>query len=244
MKYIKKEGAPADYITWCKNVAGTPDEHFEKGLRNPEKSNLKDALLQEQGYICAYTLRRIQKDTSHIEHIKPETLCRAELTGSDLNYENMVACFPRDGMKNPYRYGAPEKDNWWENDGKAFISPLMSICETRFNYTIKGEIFPRDKNKQAAKTIEILKLNHKTLIEDRKNAISEFLFGSSGDNPLSPKQVIRAIETIYERNNSDEIKAYCVAIYHSLIEFQKNEEKRKNKKAIIKKAIVNKTSKK
>lgn len=243
MKFIKKQGAPAQYLSWCKKVAGTADEHYNS-LRDPEKSLLRDSLLKEQGFLCAYTMRRITKSSSHIEHIKPESKCRKdEKKGSDLDYQNMVACFPRDGMKNPYRYGAPAKDNWWENDGKEFISPLHETCEKRFRFDIKGNIMPSDNHPSAQKTIDVLKLNHPSLIEDRKNAIIEFIYGHQKKSPLSPKQIKKAKAEIYALSNRGELKSFCVAIYHALndyeqqlkriskkIKFQKNHMKNYKKK--------------
>ena len=128
MKYIKKLGAPREYTDWRKAVKGKENEDY-RNLPNPEKGILHDALLKEQGCLCGYTMRRIDKGTSHIEHIKPETICRDELRGSDLDYENMLDCYPKEGMATNYRYGAQVKDNWWDNNGTEFISPLNQQCE-------------------------------------------------------------------------------------------------------------------
>lgn len=232
MKYIKKQGAPAKYLTWCKKTAGTNEEDY-RNLRNPEKDCLKKVLLKEQGFLCAYTQRRISLPSSHIEHIKPESLCRKEKVGSDLDYNNMVACYPRDGMKNPYRYGAPLKDDWWENEGKEFVSPLNKTCEKRFLYTKDGNILPVDNHASATKTIEILNLNHPSLVEDRKNVIKEFIYGQTGDFPLSPKKTLKAIDEIYNLSNEGQLKAYCVAIHHGLEEHKRILEKIAKKKKYI-----------
>lgn len=85
MKYIRKTGAPHEYLSWRNRVRGTLDEDY-RCLRNPEKAGLHCALLREQGWLCAYTMRRIDENTSHIEHIKPEGLCRSDQAGSDLDY--------------------------------------------------------------------------------------------------------------------------------------------------------------
>lgn len=55
MKYVQKAGAPHDYREWCASVRGTPNENY-RCLGNPEKSNLQQTLLQEQGWLCAYTI--------------------------------------------------------------------------------------------------------------------------------------------------------------------------------------------
>src|SRR5437773_9855241 len=131
MKYVRKAGSPYSYRTWCNHVRGTANENYSS-LQNPQKRNLHHALLREQGCLCAYTMQRIDENSSHIEHIRPESVCRAERIGSDLDYTNLVACFPRDGMRRRYRYGAQWKGDWWQNDGTEFVSPLIQNCETRF----------------------------------------------------------------------------------------------------------------
>ena len=105
MKHIQKAGAPRGYSQWCANVAGTNKADYRE-LPATEKQALLAALIIEQGALCAYTMRRIGADSAHVEHIKPESRCRADQPESDLDYGNMVACFPRDGMKRACRYGA------------------------------------------------------------------------------------------------------------------------------------------
>ena len=57
---------------------------------------LRDALLTEQGYLCAYCMRRIpakapdNSDTARIEHIQP----RKSHADRQLDYTNMVICCP------------------------------------------------------------------------------------------------------------------------------------------------------
>jgi uncharacterized protein (TIGR02646 family) len=61
-------------------------------------AELREALLQEQGYICAYCMRKIpvevkdrnESETSKIEHIKS----RDSYHQLQLNYDNMVICCP------------------------------------------------------------------------------------------------------------------------------------------------------
>lgn len=57
------------------------------GLRAPEKSELHEALLREQDFICCYCGMRINRETSHIEHLKPRTTY-PELA---LEYSNLLA---------------------------------------------------------------------------------------------------------------------------------------------------------
>src|ERR1035437_2204614 len=195
MKYIAKGGPPHAYATWCKKVAGTPNADYPEVPKNLRGQVLAQ-LLQEQGWICAYTMKRVEPDAAHIEHIKPESLCREEQPGSDLDYENLVACYPAEGMARRYRYGAQEKDDWWENNGRGFVSPLHNNCETRFRFDSKGNILWLQNCVAAETTVKVLRLDHPTLNEDRGLVIGEFLFGEDRSSPLSEAQASRAIKTI------------------------------------------------
>ena len=135
----------------------------------------------DQGGLCAYTMRRIDSNSSHVEHIKPRSRCRQDLRGSDLDYTNLVACFPRHDVKGQPRYGARLKDNWWDNDGTEFVSPLQSTCEQVFRFKLNGEIEAINKRTEAITTIDVLGLDHKSLTEDRKRVIEEFIYGPMGE---------------------------------------------------------------
>jgi uncharacterized protein (TIGR02646 family) len=217
MKYIRKRGAPQDYLQWCRDVKGTDGETF-LNLKNPEKTSVLDSLMREQGWICAYTMRRIDKGTCHIEHVKPESLCRKELKGSDLDYHNFLACFPLEGMAPKYRYGAQKKGDWWIDNGKDFISPLVPNCEKRFNFDLDGVIHPTGKNGPAEKTIKILGLDHCTLTEERKRVISEYIYGGDGRDAASISQATRMLKQISSLDN-EQYYEYCVAIRDALIQY-------------------------
>ena len=218
MKYIKKTGMPHEYKAWRNLVRDTSQEHYHQ-LQNPQKRILHSKLLEEQGGLCAYTMKRIDLTSSHIEHIKPETLCREELTGADLDYDNLVACFPREGMKKGNRYGAQLKDNWWKNDGADFISPLHPSCEERFQFDLSGKISATKNHAEAKKTIEILKLDHHSLTDDRKRAIEAFIYE---DGVLSQAQAMQARAQICSRGTDHKYYEFCIAIRDALDAYVKN----------------------
>lgn len=215
MKHIQKAGGPHGYSQWCATVAGTNKADYRE-LPATEKHVLLAALITEQGALCAYTMRRIGADAAHVEHIKPESRCRADQPESDLDYGNMVACFPRDGMKRAYRYGAQKKDNWWENDGAEFVSPLHPACEHRFRFDLDGKVAAVVKHPAALATIRVLALDHASLTEDRKRVIEEFIYGPQGDNPLSPANAQRALQIICERDRQGRFYEFCITIRDAL----------------------------
>jgi hypothetical protein len=120
-------------------------------------------------------------------------------------------------MKGRYRYGAHEKDGWWEDDGNEFVSPLQPNCETRFRFEMDGSIKPVRNHTGAITTIRVLRLDHQSLQDDRKRAIEEFIFGPSGDEPLSIAKTNRAMASICHRNANRYFFEFCVAIRDSLL---------------------------
>ncbi len=239
VKYIRKRRPPLCYTNWCRQVRGTADEDYRR-LRNPEKAELQLALLKEQGWLCAYTMRRVEQTSSHIEHFKPESICRADEVGSDLRYTNLLACFPRGDMESKYRYGARQKDDWWEEDGKQLISPLQNNCETRFRFNIDGEIDAVARFQNALTTIRVLRLDHGSLTDDRKRAIQEFIFGASGAEPLSIGQTNQAIAVICDANGDGYFHEFCVAIRDSLSMHLGNLRKIARRKKLVRRRIAGK----
>jgi uncharacterized protein (TIGR02646 family) len=218
MKYIIKRGSPHQYEEWRRQ---SPNANYKQpGIPNPPKNFLYARLLEEQGFLCAYTMKGLTQPTCHIEHIKPESVLRQEdeineIIGSDLDYENLVACFPRENMLEPYLYGARYKDDWWDDDGAQFVSPLTENCERNFTFNINGEI--RGLTDAGKKTIEILRLDHPSLTEDRRRTIDEFINGPDRKSPLSTKQTQFYIENICNKSGrSGKFPDFCVAIKHAL----------------------------
>lgn len=223
MKYIRKAAVPQGYTRWCRSVVGTDKSRWSE-LPREVKRPLLEGLISEQGHLCAYTMRRIEGSSSHIEHIKPQSRCRAELPGSDLDYHNIVACFPAEGMPSKFRYGAQKKGNWWEHDGVEFLSPLQPQCEQRLRFDLTGKVVAVDRHAAANTTIKVLDLNHKSLIDDRKRVIAEFIYGHNGCNPLSQSNAQRLSKTICDLQHG-QFYEYCVAIKDALSEHLKTIQK-------------------
>lgn len=221
MKTVRKHGAPHAYTRWRASVRGSVDEDYRR-LRNPLKAEVLESLLKDQGWLCAYTMKGIEKADSHIEHIKPETLCRAEAVGSDLDYDNYVACFPEYGMSKRYRYGAQLKDDWWENNGQMFVSPLHPACQQRFRFSLSGTVSAVRNQECAETTIKILGLDHPTLIDERKLAIDQYIFGENGDDPLTPAQAKRAKNDVIKLRPNGRFHAFCIALMHAVEEYERS----------------------
>lgn len=172
MRHIQKRHEPQGLTRW--RAAHQHDPNFGYGLINSElRSTIREALVVEQGGLCAYTGRRIDETSCHIEHPKPQTHC---MHGEDVAFANMVACVPAPNAPG-LPYGAHKKGAWPNaTEEGLFVSPLRLGCEERFRYTLRGEIKASDpKDAAAIKTIEQLGLNHNLLQQSRKAAIDATL---------------------------------------------------------------------
>ena len=221
MKRIIKGQEPASFIQFKQeNEKGGVKLRYDKSLGSAQRSHIKEALLIDQGYICAYTLKRIALESSHIEHLKPEELCRKQMeegiaTVSDLDYGNMVACFPKNGPKGistEKYFGAIKKDQTWLNDGNDYILPLHPNCEDHFQYNKSGGV--QGTSVRGTNTVTLLALDHPVLVEERKKAIESFI---GKFNPIKKVKTTQAIKEIDQLNNGKFIE-FCIPLKHSLVE--------------------------
>ena len=85
MKYIihkNPKNAPKDLEDYRLR---TPNARYDGG--NFSVPGLKNALLKEQGYLCAYCMKKISLQEAQVEHFLPQATYPEE----DLKYMNMLA---------------------------------------------------------------------------------------------------------------------------------------------------------
>lgn len=209
MKRIVKTNAPRELIAWCE--ANREHNHTYGDMLGTEAhQKLKGKLLKEQGGLCAYTGRRIEDQTSHVEHLKPQTACDE---WEDVEYRNVVACFPADGGDKSHGYGAPIKGGWWNEAN--FVSPLAEDCERRFRFSWSGHIYPNPEDHQAAKeTIDVLLLDGTALQLLRKSRIDGFFgFGSrTRVRPLSIVDAKKALSNIERVDGNGQLNEFCFVL--------------------------------
>lgn len=215
MKRIRKTHPPKEFSEWLKENEGL-DCTYDALQGKDAHAVLKRHLLREQGYLCAYTGVRISEESSHIEHLKPQSECKKVENSEqfpyleDVEYRNMVACFPKDGGDISYGYGAPIKGGWWNED--EFVSPCQEDCEHRFSYAWNGKVSSAHNDDNAAsQTIEIVGLNAQKLKDKRCSAIKSF-FGFSS-NPkikeLSQRDAQVLLRTIGNSDSIGKLKEFC-----------------------------------
>lgn len=160
MRKINKNPEPKEWLEY----RSTP------GVDYQSIPALRRALLEEQGYICAYCMRRIpQRDynsseDSRIDHL----LCREKHPHEKLSYSNMVICCP--GAIDPHFHCDKRKDA----QDITFNLFDQTFIDTLSYGTKDGEIkcslpqYHREIN-------EILNLNHPLLKKNRQYTLAGVL---------------------------------------------------------------------
>lgn len=166
MIYIKKKTEPKSLVEHrC-----TPGANFD-GL---DKTELRECLLKEQGYLCAYCMKRIrnEKDTK-IEHY------RARNSENQLEYSNLLAvCYGNQiSSDSEIKYGK-KRLTCDSMKGNQFlhINPQNKEDMDTIYYDNQGWIY--SKNEIYKKDIEnVLNLNdpYGYLIENRKAVIDAII---------------------------------------------------------------------
>ncbi len=208
MRKIVKTHPPQALIDWLDENIDVNNTYDSLNGTNAHKA-LKDKLLKEQGYICAYTGQEINASSSHVEHIKPKSQCD---DGEDVDYKNLVACFPSNGGDKSHGYGAPMKGDWW--DDQKFVSPLSDDCERRFKFSWNGRVCPNlDDDKAAETTIGVLCLDNGELQNLREAQIKSF-FGWSRRNPkgISDKDAQMALRNIDKIDSNGHLMEFCFVL--------------------------------
>ena len=209
MKRIVKTHAPHSLKAWRLSNRGL-NHTYDDIVGTEAHQDVKVKLIEEQGKLCAYTGRCISLESSHVEHLKPQNLC-AEW--EDVDYRNLVACFPGDGGDTSHGYGAPVKAGWW--DDALFVSPLSEDCERRFRFTWSGHVYPNpDDHEGARKTIEVLGLEKGGLRQLRKSRIDGFFgFGRrTRMRPLSLSDAQMVVANIEEYDSDGGLREFCFVL--------------------------------
>jgi uncharacterized protein (TIGR02646 family) len=199
MKYIVKTSEPESLKIWKELQKETPNCNYGS-LQNPEKRELHQSLLNEQGKICCYCQSRIDLDSSHIEHLKPQSLYRDE----SLTYQNLLAsCQGEDtASRKPVHCGHKRQNE------PLSVTPLDTDCEQFFVYTEDGQIFDSpNSTKSVAKTIDLLGLNIPKLQRMRKSAIANLELET-----LTPEDKQLLIEFYSRSDEVGDFQEFCTTI--------------------------------
>lgn len=160
MRQIRKGDEPVALNRWKRLNSGKSYKDLSSDLR----CAIGNACVKEQYYLCGYCCKRIDVDSSHNEHLIPQS-ADARRT---LDFDNIIAscntnkqCGKAHGSKN------------------LTMTPLMPECETDLKYYISGVVEGLTDN--ARNMIDVLNLGdtrkrNRRLVEIRKYVIFSLLF--------------------------------------------------------------------
>ena len=220
MKKINKKESPKWFENWKNNFRKTynKEPHYngdfstndEDGINRRRK--LRDELVNEQGKICCYCMRKISKNTSHIEHFLP----KESFLGDDLQYDNLFASCNGEGtFIECDEHCGHRKNNWWRDD---MLSPLNFEVEKAFRYTVNGKIDSvkgRATENVAQDMIHNLGLDSFHLERDRKEAIEA---SEVFDEEEYSEEDVRSFIDYYSHMDNGAYVPYCMAIIDCLEE--------------------------
>lgn len=180
--------------SWC-------EHRLTYGATYEPTEDLRNSLLEEQGYICAYCMRRIpvkdanSNETTRIEHIVPQT------TGTkEMDYSNMVICCPGalDGNFHCDKKKADQKISFSVFDDN-FINTLSYRT---FSGEIKSSHPMHDR-----KINEVLNLNHPKLQYNRKEVLTG-LVTTLNNKTWKKSEIIKARDH-YAAKQNGKYEPYC-----------------------------------
>ncbi|PJJ79201.1 retron system putative HNH endonuclease [Mucilaginibacter auburnensis] len=187
MKFIIKGNEPA---AW-KAYRETPGVDF---VATPE---LKEALLNEQGYLCCYCMNGIKEDNMKVEHYKP----RSTYPALKLVYTNLFAACKGDFCTD--KHCDTKKGNT-----ELSIHPAdpKNNCEALVGYSTNGKLTYPDVYKTDIE--QTLNLNNSVLISNRKEAL---LGAATALQKLGYSKAIiqRQIESYSNKNAKGKFQPYC-----------------------------------
>lgn len=174
------------------------------------KDEIRDHLLDEQGYLCAYCMRRIDKDHMKIEHWYPED----DLTEQEkLDYGNMLgACLGHiEGQK-----GRDDTCDAHKKNIKITVNPLNPKTLEKVKYRSKsGEIYSEDGNiqKDLDKTLNLNSRAHR-LPQNRKEKLEAVISELTRKMPKGKwtKSMLKVLLDEYSAENAAGEKAEYLGI--------------------------------
>ncbi|WP_295403114.1 hypothetical protein [uncultured Thiocystis sp.] len=229
MRSIVKGAEPRALIQWKADNAQTP-ENLVYGRGGFPGEAVRAALLAEQFHLCAYIMMRLKTaaecraqgrdttDACHIEHLLPQA---RKVPGEDIDYRNMVACYPPSSSKVACDFGARAKGDFDPAAG-SFVSPVSPGAERHFEFDEYGGVTGRTP--AGAETIRVLRLDHPALVNDRAAVIRGAL--RPRGRPLSAAAARRLATEITHPNQEGCLPAYCVAVASAALALAARAERR------------------
>jgi uncharacterized protein (TIGR02646 family) len=229
LKYIRKGFAPSSLIAFQRsnpNPATCYEDYKDKD-DHWDKEKWSKVLLQEQGYICAYTMKRISLGSGNMkrEHIIEQNGTIA----NDINHGNVVAvCMGNEGYPPEEQYADTRKGYIYNKYGRVLqnINPCDPQCETKIKYRDTGEIYSENilvqeeiVDDKSRSHLSILNLNFQTLVDGRKGsyeAVKRILTNSAKGRNWKIHEIESMLEKFKNKDADGKFKEYCNFVIYRL----------------------------
>lgn len=218
MKYIPKGKEPTywqQYRAKVQDSSMSAKEGYEAS--DVPKARLLEDLVKEQGAICCYCMRRIQRNSSappHIEHYLPQSL-HPELA---LDYRNLLAvCQGRSTGGKDISYHC-DHENAKSNQELNYLDPRHQGCESVIRYLPNGKI-ESPNNPAVEEDIQTLNLNSPVLVAGRGEKlrdIERMIQKAFKTKTVTKAFIHKQIKKYSSRDSDGYFDEYCQAIVYVL----------------------------
>jgi len=203
VRSITKGAPPVAFLDWL-GLANDEWIPTYGNLRGNPMIAVRNALLRESNFLCAYCGRTVLADgsDSHIEHFYPQS----KFEDWSVEWWNLfISCGRATSEVTPATCGTLKSD-WVPSPD--FIIPSSKGCEGRFRYDGLGEIAPRTAVDVAASTmIKKLGLNDGALSLERQQIIAALEYDVDAGE-LTPAMIPEEIERWRSADSGGRLKAF------------------------------------
>ena len=203
MRAITKGREPAELV-WYRSQPGA----LYDGCGHELVSRIREALLAEQGYICAYCMQRIDVNSMKVEHWHSQTRYPAE----QLDYRNMLGCCS--GNEGSLR--GDQHCDTFKADKDISLNPAERSHHQRLQIRFGGDgvIYSGDSTFND-EINRILNLNQKRLKKNRRNVFDTVVRELSRESgPRTRSKVQKLVSRWSRKNAQGHLQEYFeVALY-------------------------------
>lgn len=203
-----KKGAEPKSLTEYRVKKNNPNYSYDDYA---DKDDIRLALLDEQGHICAYCMQRITQNNMKIEHWHSQT----KHSDEQLDYQNMLACC-KGGEGNIFeqQYCDTAKGN---QSLKYNPSNPQHHILLQIKYKFKdGEIYSEDEEFNPQLN-DVLNLNLAMLKNNRKTVIDSIMTLLAQQNGTVSAKFIQSLLERYTQKSADgKFPPYCGIVRYYL----------------------------
>lgn len=164
------------------------------------KDEIKLQLLSEQGFLCAYCMRRISFIEMKVEHFK----CQHKFSSLQLDYANLLGCCKGNEGNPPVNQTCDTR----KGSQELSFSPTNGDVERLVSYTDAGVIYSTD-NDFNTQINDVLNLNFTRLVQNRKAALLGLQKVLNSRRGTRTKAELTKFLTSYKsKNDKDEYREY------------------------------------